>query len=247
MPVDREADRDFYLQKGRFLLYPVNQFAGLGDYFLFAICETASAMAPMLAPEARLRFARRLKAMRTQRGFDRARYFAKTLGIEENRYTRYERAEVEPNLTLIHKMCETLGVSPNELLGFGEAASRSIELAPGLAEASAGEMTRVHGHAGEGGNGPDHSSSLSWSLASEAVAIRQGQTGRPKSANDPMRALQETSALFRRLQADPFRTVMELVEERALKEADAARKFKLAELIRAFTDSVSEPAERRRR
>jgi transcriptional regulator with XRE-family HTH domain len=202
-------------------------------------------MAPMLAPEARLRFARRLKAMRTQRGFDRARYFAKSLGIEENRYTRYERAEVEPSLTLIHKMCETLGVSPNELLGFGESAS--LELAPGLAEASAGEMARAHGQTGEGGNGPDPSSSLAWSLASEAVAIRKGQTGRPKSANDPMRALQETSALFRRLQADPFRTVMELVEERALKEADAARKVKLAELIRAFTESVSEPAERRRR
>jgi transcriptional regulator with XRE-family HTH domain len=202
---------------------------------------------PQLAPEVRSQFAKRLKSIRTQRGFDRARYFAKSLGIEENRYTRYERAEVEPSLTLIHKMCETLGVSPNELLGFGESASRSIDLAPGLAEASAGEMTRAHGQAGEGDNAPDPSSSLAWSLASETVAIRQGQTGRPKSANDPMRALQETSALFRRLRADPFRTVMELVEERALKEADAARKVKLAELIRAFTDSVSEPTEPRRR
>jgi len=66
----------------------------------------------MLAPEVRSQFAQRLKNLRTQRGFDRARYFAKSLGIEENRYTRYERAEVEPNLTLIHKMCETLRVSP---------------------------------------------------------------------------------------------------------------------------------------
>ena len=74
----------------------------------------------MLAPEVRSQFAQRLKNLRTQRGFDRARYFAKSLGIEENRYTRYERAEVEPNLTLIHKMCETLRVSPNELLGFGD-------------------------------------------------------------------------------------------------------------------------------
>ena len=63
---------------------------------------------------------KRLKTMRTQRGFDRARYFARSLGIEENRYTRYERAEVEPSLTLIHKMCETLRVSPNELLGFAD-------------------------------------------------------------------------------------------------------------------------------
>jgi transcriptional regulator with XRE-family HTH domain len=42
------------------------------------------------------------------------------LGIEENRYTRYERAEVEPSLTLIHKICVTLQVSPNDLLGYDE-------------------------------------------------------------------------------------------------------------------------------
>ena len=42
-----------------------------------------------------------------------ARNFARALGIEENRYTRYERAEVEPTLTLIHRMCELLEASPN--------------------------------------------------------------------------------------------------------------------------------------
>ena len=89
-----------------------------------------------LAPEVRSQFAKRLKTMRTQRGFQRARYFARSLGIEENRYTRYERAEVEPNLTLIHKMCETLRVSPNELLGFAEPGQEHpFEPAPGLAEA----------------------------------------------------------------------------------------------------------------
>jgi transcriptional regulator with XRE-family HTH domain len=197
-----------------------------------------------LAPEVRSQFAKRLKSIRTQRGFDRARYFARSLGIEENRYTRYERAEVEPNLTLIHKMCETLGVSPNELLGFAEAPQRPPDLAPGLSEPSSGDIGR--GHAG-GGNGSDATSSLAWSLASEAVALRQQPTARSKAAGDPMRALQETSALFRKLRADPFRTVAELVEERALRDADAARKARLAELIRAFTDSLSEPTEPRRR
>ena len=38
-------------------------------------------MAQMLAPEVRSQFAQRLKTLRTQRGFDRARYFAKSLGI----------------------------------------------------------------------------------------------------------------------------------------------------------------------
>src|SRR5256885_13281357 len=113
-------------------------------------------MAQMLAPEVRSQFAQRLKSLRTQRGFDRARYFAKSLGIEENRYTRYERAEVEPSLTLIHKMCETLRVSPNELLGFGEV-QHLYAGAPGMAEPPAAEMGWAHGR-GEGSNGPDPSS-----------------------------------------------------------------------------------------
>ena len=40
-----------------------------------------------LAPQVRSEFAKRLKIIRTQRGFPRARYFASTLGIEENRYS----------------------------------------------------------------------------------------------------------------------------------------------------------------
>lgn len=224
----------------------VNHNAVFDDYFLCAICETASAMATMLAPEVRLQFARRLKDMRTRRGFDRARYFAKSLGIEENRYTRYERAEVEPSLTLIHKMCETLRVSPNELLGFGELAPQPFAGAPGLAEGPAAGIAGMDGH-GEGGKGPDPASSLAWGLATEAVALRYEQTGKSKAAGDPIRTLQETSALFRRLQADPFRTVAEIVDGRGLKDADAAHKAKLAELIRAYTESMTEPADRRRR
>ena len=197
----------------------------------------------MLAPEVRLQFAKRLKDMRTQRGFDRARYFAKSLGIEENRYTRYERAEVEPSLTLIHKMCETLRVSPNELLGFGEFQhERPFAAALGMAEASAGE-----GEWGHGANGADPSSSLAWDLAMEVVAVRHQQGGRSKAASDPMLALQETSALFRRLQADPFGTVAEIVEDRALREADAPHRAKLAELVQDYTKSVKEAADRRRR
>jgi transcriptional regulator with XRE-family HTH domain len=203
-------------------------------------------MASSLAPEVRLQFARRLKDMRTRRGFDRARYFAKSLGIEENRYTRYERAEVEPSLTLIHKMCETLRVSPNELLGFGELPAQSHGLAPGLAEAPADDVAGAPLH-GEGGGGPNPTSSLAWSLASEAVALRSEQTGKSKGAADPMRTLQETSALFRRLQSDPFRTVSEIVDGRALKDADVAHRARLAELIRAYTESITEPADRRRR
>jgi transcriptional regulator with XRE-family HTH domain len=77
------------------------------------------------APEVRLQFAKRLKQLRTEKGFLRARTFANALGIHENRYTRYERAEVEPNLTLIHKICGTLRVLPNDLFDLTEVSSKS--------------------------------------------------------------------------------------------------------------------------
>jgi transcriptional regulator with XRE-family HTH domain len=67
-------------------------------------------------PEVRLQFAKRLKELRTEKGFRHARAVAQALGIEENRYTRYERAEVEPSLTMILGICQILRVSPNQLL-----------------------------------------------------------------------------------------------------------------------------------
>jgi transcriptional regulator with XRE-family HTH domain len=192
-------------------------------------------MPDVLAPNVRSQFAKRLKIIRTQRGFDRARYFAKSLGIEENRYTRYERAEVEPSLTLIHKMCATLHVTPNELLGFSEFNDEgAFQSAPGLAEspASAG---KPQGQAAGNGN----AGSLAWRLASEAVAIRSEQASRGKSPEDPLANFRETGALFQKLQAEPFSTVAEIVDDPAVKAAAAARKTAIAELIRAFTESVS--------
>jgi len=195
-------------------------------------------MAQTLAPEVRSQFAQRLKSLRTQRGFDRARYFARTLGIEENRYTRYERAEVEPSLTLIHKMCETLHVSPNELLGFAEP--RQGHQMPGLAEPALEEIARAHAGDAEGpGKGRDPTSSHAWNLAAEAVAIRHEHTAKSKAGADPLAALRETGALFHSLQAEPFDTVAKIVNDDALRDVDAKRRAKLAALIQAFTESVS--------
>jgi len=75
------------------------------------------------APSARTQFAMRLRQLRIARGFSSARHFSQALGIEENRYTRYERAEVEPSLTLLRKMCEALRASPNDLLAEGSGVA----------------------------------------------------------------------------------------------------------------------------
>ena len=188
-------------------------------------------MSEPLAPHVRLQFAKRLKEIRAQRGFPRARYFAKSLGIEENRYTRYERAEVEPSLSLIHKMCETLHITPNELMGYAEYG----EQPPVSAFAE--------GPAADGLSGPPTAQhamgSLAWRLAAETTAIRSRQRSRSKSG-DPLAAARDTGKLFQSLQADPFGTVAKIVEDEALKSADPERKAAFASLIEAFTESISE-------
>lgn len=193
-------------------------------------------MPETLAPDVRSQFAKRLKIIRTQRGFDRARYFAKSLGIEENRYTRYERAEVEPSLTLIHKMCATLHVTPNELLGFSEFNDAgAFQPAPGMGEAPSESRMQPPSH----GNGQTHVSSLAWKLASEASAIRGEQGSRGKANDDPLAAVRDVATLFQRLQSEPFAAVAEVANDPAVKSAAPARKAAIADLIRAYTESVS--------
>jgi transcriptional regulator with XRE-family HTH domain len=75
-------------------------------------------------PVERQEFAARLRVLRTARGYHTAKQFAEALGLEQNRYNRYERAEVEPSLTVLDRMCRVLNVLPNELLGFRTDARR---------------------------------------------------------------------------------------------------------------------------
>jgi transcriptional regulator with XRE-family HTH domain len=191
-------------------------------------------MTKTLAPEVRSEFAKRLKSMRTQKGFPRARYFAKALGIEENRYTRYERAEVEPSLTLIHKICEVLGVSPNQLLGF--SARCEPGLGPGLAE-----------DAEEGLGAPENPSeqqveSQAWRLASAVATVRSSHGNGARSVSDPLALMGETTRLFQMLRKDPFNTVAGIVADEALQGLDPERKAEIARLVRTFTDGASEAA-----
>ena len=70
---------------------------------------------PVAVPSVRRAFAKRLRLLRTMKGFDTTRDFARALGIEEDRYTRWERAETEPGLESIMRMCQILRVTPNDL------------------------------------------------------------------------------------------------------------------------------------
>jgi transcriptional regulator with XRE-family HTH domain len=185
-------------------------------------------MPKTLAPQVRLQFAKRLKNMRIEGGFQRARYFAKSLGIEENRYTRYERAEVEPSLTLIHKICEILRLSPNELLGFTEYTAEGRM--PGF-----GEPPADFAHRESASDLGRHAELLAWRLASEITSIRNRQRTNP---TDPLAAARETGRLFQLLRSDPFNTVAGVLADEALKDLDPERKGELAKLVDAYTDSA---------
>ena len=73
--------------------------------------------------ELRVQFGLRLKGLRLTGGYRTARAFAQALELDENRYTRYERGEVEPSLTTICKICSVLAIQPNDLFRFSSAAT----------------------------------------------------------------------------------------------------------------------------
>ena len=98
--------------------------------------------------QARLDFAHRLRELRVPRGYRTARSLAKALGIDENRYTRYERAEVEPDLALIRRICAVLAISPSDLLGLPDADAGADN---GEASDAAAETGSDAGHRGAGG------------------------------------------------------------------------------------------------
>jgi transcriptional regulator with XRE-family HTH domain len=158
------------------------------------------------------------------------------LGIEENRYTRYERAEVEPSLTLLHRMCEILRVSPNALMGFAGYEGAEAADIPAFAEDPPGE------NADSEDSATRHRDLLAWRLASEAVAVHGKQRAKAKSSGDPLAVTREVGRLFQKLQNDPFSTVAEIVADDALKGLGSDRKAELAELVDAYTDSVAQAA-----
>ena len=61
-------------------------------------------------------FAARLRAARTMGGYPHANNFAKELGIEDETYRRWERAETEPNIPSLVRISALLKVSLDFLL-----------------------------------------------------------------------------------------------------------------------------------
>jgi transcriptional regulator with XRE-family HTH domain len=197
----------------------------------------------MSALNVRAQFAKRLKDIRVQRGFDRARYFAKSLGIEENRYTRYERAEVEPSLSLIQKICETLRVTPNELLGYANLRLEGAGAPSPILLDAAGEAgpdgAKAYPVGSSHPNAPGSPGALAWRLAVEAIGLRRPRDPTNNTGADALARFRETAALFQQLRSAPFDTVAEILSDPSLHGAGAGREAALAQLIKSYTDSAS--------
>jgi transcriptional regulator with XRE-family HTH domain len=229
-------------------------FAVFSSYIAVMLCENAAmtTQTPIQqVPAVREHFARRLKELRIPRGFPTARSLSRALGIDENRYTRYERAEVEPDLSLLLKICGLLRASPNDLLltpsGYDEAPSSyqsepaRATLKPIAGKSSSGAAANLTTQTGGQASDPQRRRAIAWQLATETTDAADAADGSAPSG--AMARMQRISHLFNEIDADPFVAIGRLSDDHRLKSAAAADVAKIAarveELIAAIASDGS--------
>lgn len=181
---------------------------------------------------ARSDFARRLREHRIPRGFKTARSFARALGIDENRYTRYERAEVEPDLALIRKICELLGIVPNDLLG---VADGDPSLNAGFSEPETRPPSGL----------PVSPPALSavqrsaWRLAQQFARLQSKQSvdgGRQSH----LEVIRHCGEIYTDLMERPYDMISQLVRHPSIDAAPAQQASDLRDLIDQFTSAIDQ-------
>ena len=171
--------------------------------------------------------------MRGPRGYKTARSIAQKLGIHENRYTRYERAEVEPNLALLMQICEVLDVTPNDLLCDTIAIPDDD-----LADARAA----VGFHEGELADAAQHNSAdyafqaAAWQLASDLAEVTEANSSR--QGVPPAQILAATSRLYRRIVAQPFSVLSEIGDQIPLNNATLDTQQRVSAAIAALVEAM---------
>lgn len=168
------------------------------------------------------------------------------LGISENRYTRYERGEAEPDVELMRLICDKLGVTPNELFGWGgegDAGETSAHRAVGGFAEVAGTAHRG-GWDEEMGGAPSSardtmaaSEIAAWRLAGELEKARLGQAG-SAGATEGLGALQATAELFLKLRQDPLATVAQVLRSADLAALDHDQQTHLSREIERFLTAL---------
>lgn len=193
------------------------------------------------SPIARQQFARRLREFRVARGFKTARSLARALDIDENRYTRYERAEVEPDIELIQQICETLELSPNDLLGTTSLANHAMAMlpratvpAPGFAEPEPSSLSL------SANSDRLLRDRTAWSLAC-AVADLQARSDKPVSeSTSRLATLRQAARLFAKLERRPYAAVTDILLLPAVAQAPAQDAHRIETLIEALTHNATD-------
>jgi transcriptional regulator with XRE-family HTH domain len=195
-------------------------------------------------PAVREYFARRLKELRIPRGYPTARSLSRALGIDENRYTRYERAEVEPDLSLLLKICGLLRASPNDLLvpaGFDDQQSlyQAEPISPAGPAALPPRAQASTAPAAAAPADPQRRRAIMWQLASEVTSARDtvAHAGRT-TPQPPLARMQRINRLFGEIEADAFGTIGRFSEDPGLKTIAGSDAQQIARLVEELITAI---------
>lgn len=186
------------------------------------------------SPIARQQFARRLREFRVARGFKTARSLAVALDIDENRYTRYERAEVEPDIKLIQQICKTLNLSPNDLLGSpGALPLPSLHHSGGARAAGFAEAERAPFDVPVG-----QRDRTAWLLACAVADLQEKTAAAPAEGASRLATLQRAARLFADLEKRPYAAMSDMLLDPAIAQAPPKDARRIETLIEALTGAA---------
>ena len=184
-------------------------------------------------PLARAVFARRLRELRVPRGFRTARSLARALGIDENRYTRYERAEVEPDLSLLVRICEVLGIAPNDMLAEAMRADGNQDV-PGFSEKGA------EGPKPQPANNVLRQRTIAWAIARLVVETELDLQGDAGAAAPGLQILQRCSHLHGAIESDPFAFIANLTRDPRFAELPNDAQQRIVHLFDELTETMAQ-------
>ena len=184
-----------------------------------------------------IRLSKRLKSIRQARGFKTARSFASKLEIHENRYTRYERAEVEPDLELLVKFCSILKITPNDLLS--ETIEMASEPASAAMEASGFTESNQTSFNSETAREPDDLTANRFAAEVMALSTLLAEISlKHQSAEAPTPAdtMKMSGDLFKQIMDNPFSVLPDIGSRIPIHAADLNKQAQVAEQIQKILE-----------
>lgn len=184
-----------------------------------------------------------LRRLRLAKGYRTVRAFAKSLGISENRYGRYERGEAVPKPAMLSKICRGLGITPNELYAWqpGQepstpARGRALDLL-GFGESD--------GHGGAGNvytTEPSTGANTTGERAMWRFASALVEAGRHSSQDDmgakQLDRLRAAAVIFLELKSSPLETMARALQAPELQALPPELDARLATEVQAFLASL---------